>query len=283
MIDLVTTYAPLVDEKFTRESKRSLVTNQDYSFDGSHTIKIYKIGTAGMNDYKRSGDANGSRYGTPTMLSATTETLTMRKDRSFTYEIDRLDANETNGTLAAGSSLERQLREVAIPEVDAYTYNEMWTNAGSKADEVTITDANIYDLIVDANQKMDDAEVPETGRVLIVTPAIYLLLKKSKDIVLNTEIGADMRLKGVISNLDGLDIQKISANRLPKNFGFMIAHPCATVAPLKLENYRIHQDPPGISGDLVEGRLAYDAFVLENKAKAIHIQPNKAAEQIKSS
>ena len=52
----------------------------------------------------------------------------------------------------------------------------------------------------------------------------------------------------------------------------MLAHPCATVAPTKLEDYKIHKDPPGISGSLVEGRICYDAFVLENKAKAIYYQ-----------
>ena len=29
-----------------------------------------------------------------------------------------------------------------------------------------------------------------------------------------------------------------------------------------------YADPPGISGSLVEGRICYDAFILENKAKA---------------
>ena len=57
----------------------------------------------------------------------------------------------------------------------------------------------------------------------------------------------------------------------------MVAHPCATVAPTKLEDYKVHQDPPGISGDLVEGRIVYDAFILENKKKAIYYQENKAA------
>ena len=52
----------------------------------------------------------------------------------------------------------------------------------------------------------------------------------------------------------------------------MLCHPCATVAPLKLQDYRIHADPPGISGSLVEGRVVYDAFVLQNKAKAIYYQ-----------
>ena len=44
------------------------------------------------------------------------------------------------------------------------------------------------------------------------------------------------------------------------------------MAPTKLEDYRVHQDPPGISGDLVEGRVCYDAFVLDNKKAAIYYQ-----------
>ena len=58
---------------------------------------------------------------------------------------------------------------------------------------------------------------------------------------------------------------KIASNRLPAKFGFMIAHPVATVAPVKLAEYKIHLDPPFLSGSLVEGRIYYDAFVLETK------------------
>ena len=49
----------------------------------------------------------------------------------------------------------------------------------------------------------------------------------------------------------------------------MICHPKATTAPVKLEDYRTHTDPPGISGELVEGRFRYDAFVLGKKKNAI--------------
>ncbi len=89
---------------------------------------------------------------------------------------------------------------------------------------------------------------------------------------METDIGADMRLRGVIANLDGMAVIRVPASRLPGDFGFMIVHPSATVAPTKLESYKIHQDPPGISGSLVEGRIAYDAFVLENKSNAIYLQ-----------
>ena len=83
------------------------------------------------------------------------------------------------------------------------------------------------------------------------------------------------RRVGFVGNLDGLDVLKVPATRLPENFGFMVAHPCATVAPTKLESYKTHDNPPGINGALVEGRICYDAFVLENKAKAIYYQENK--------
>ena len=108
--------------------------------------------------------------------------------------------------------------------------------------------------------------------MLVVTPATYALMKKSPDITLDSDVGQDMRLKGVIANLDGAAVVKVPAVRLPADFGFMLAHPVATVAPTKLEDFRIHQDPPGISGSLVEGRICYGAFVLENKTNAIYYQ-----------
>lgn len=272
-IDLVTKFQPYVDEQFSSESKKSLLTNQDFSWTGAHTIKVYKIGTSAMHDYDRPGTGeNWSRFGPVSDLDATTEEMTLTRDRSFTFAIDKLDTDETAQQLAGASALARQNREVCIPEIDAYTYGVMCSKAGNKPDAKALTAANIYTEILAASEALDDAEAPESGRVLVVTPATYVLLKKSKDITMETDVGNELRLKGVIAMLDGMSVQKIPANRLPKDFGFMVAHPCATVAPVKLEDFRVHQDPPGISGSLVEGRICYGAFVLDNKAKAIYYQ-----------
>ena len=277
-IDLTTKFQPYTDEKFSQESKRELLTNKDFSWDGAHTVKIYKVTTSKMNDYGRTGPSPGewSRYGAVESLDATTEEMTIKKDRSFTFAIDKLDEDETAQQLAAASALERQEREVVIPEVDTYVYGIMCEKAGNKPAGKDLTAENIYTEVLAASEALDDAGVPETGRVLVVTPVVYALMKKCKDITMETDIGNDLRLKGVIARLDGMDIQKVPAARLPEKFGFMVAHPCATVAPVKLEDYKIHSDPPGISGDLVEGRIVYDAFVLENKAKAIYYQETAA-------
>lgn len=279
-IELVTKYLPYVDELFKAESKKSLLTNDDFDWTGANTIKVYKIGTSEMNDYDRAGTgsgATGSRYGNVSNLDATTQAMLVRKDRSFTFVIDKLDSDETGSTLEPASALARQLREVTVPEVDSYVYGKMCEDAGTKPEPVTLTADNIYTEIVKATTALDDAEVHETGRVLLVVPTVYQIMKQSKEIVLNTNVGEDMRLKGVISNLDGMNVIKVSSSRVPKDFGFMVAHPCATVAPTKLADYKTHDNPPGISGYLIEGRIAYDAHVLDNKKKAIYYQQNKAA------
>lgn len=277
--ELVTKFTPYVDEVFKAESKRGLLTNNDYSWTGAHTIKIYKVNTTTMSDYDRAGTGtNTSRYGKVASLEATTEEMTLTKDRSFTFAIDKLDNDETGGVLAGATALARQQREVIIPEIDSYVYNVMATKAGTKPTAKELTTTNIYDEITAGTEVLDDNEVSETGRVLVVSPTIYRIMKKSPDIVLDTDVGQEMRLLGVVGTLDGMNVIKIPAKRLPTGFGFMIAHPVATVAPVKLESYKVHNDPPGISGDLVEGRIVYDAFVLENKTKAIYYQAHTSTE-----
>lgn len=279
-IELTTKYAPQTDELFKAESKISLLTNTDFDWTGAHAIKIYKLSTAPMNDYSRNRDSATvnedsaetlSRYGKLLDLSATTEELLLKHDRSFIFNIDRLDEDETQGQLEAGTALARELREVVVPEVDANVYTVMTSGAGNTPSPAALTAKNIYPSVLAASQALDDAEVPETERVLVVTPATYALLKQAAEFD-NTEIGAEMRARGVVAMLDGAAVVKVPAVRLPEKFGFMLAHPSATVAPVKLEDFGIHNDTPLSSGTIVTGCVCYDAFVLDNKKSGIYYQ-----------
>lgn len=278
-IELVKKYTGPVDELFKAESKKDLISNTNYDWTGAHAIKIYKVSTAAMNDYDRTGAGAGedesvtiSRYGTLADLGASTEEMLLKKDRSFIFNIDRLDSDETAGALEASACLARQLREVVIPEIDKYVLSVMATGAGTTATAAALTVENIYTKILAGSESLDDHEVPETERVLIVTPAIYTLLKQAA-VFDHTDVGADLRLKGVIGLLDGMAVVKVPAVRLPDAFGFMIAHPAATVAPVKLEDYNVHDNTVLSSGSIITGRVCYDAFVLDNKKYGIYYQP----------
>lgn len=276
-INLAEKYSSLVDEKFTSVSKASLVTNRDYNFVGAHTIQIYSVGTAPMNDYGRN-TAGTSRYGTVNDLSTTLQEVTMEKDRSFTFAVDKMDEDETLGALNAGSALARQLREVITPEVDTYTYAKISASAGKTVNEQTITATNAYQSLIAGSEFLDESEVPAEGRVAVVTPKFMTFLKSDPQAVLETEVGQDMRVKGVIANMDGLTIQKVPSKYLPTGTNFIIVHPVATTLAIKLAEYKIHTNPQGVSGALVEGRIYYTAFVRNNKKNAIYVSTTEAAE-----
>lgn len=50
-IDLVEKFQPYTDEQFKAESKKFLLTNQEFDWTGAHTVKVYKVTTSKMNDY----------------------------------------------------------------------------------------------------------------------------------------------------------------------------------------------------------------------------------------
>lgn len=264
-------YSGAVDEKFAAESKSDLCVNKDYDFVGAKTVKVYDIATSAMNDYSRTGTA---RYGSVEDLNVTEQEMTMTRDRSFTFAIDKMDEDETAGALNAGKALARQLREVVIPEVDAYRYAKLATAAGTKATPAALTADNIYAAVTKGTETLDDANVPVIGRYIVVSPATYNLIKKAKDFILDTEIAQEMKIKGVVAEIDGMQVIKVPSSALPEKAGFIIGHALACTSPIKLAEYKINDEPQGISGNLVEGRIYYDAFVLKNKAKAIYYHAN---------
>lgn len=277
-ISLVTKFAPYTDEAFAVESKTSILTNSNFDWTGAHSVKVYKLSTAEMNDYSRNrtgevGEPTSpSRYGELYDLAAVTEEMLLSNDRSFIVNIDRLDEDETAQQLAGATVLSRQLREVVIPEVDTYVFAAMAADAGKTATALALDSDNVYEAILAGSEYLDDSEVPDTERVLIVPPTTYKLLKQAAAFD-NTAIGDELRAKGAVAMLDGMTVLKVPAARLPVSTGFIIAHPSATVAPVKLEDYTVHTDTPLSSGSIVTGRICYDAFVLENKADGIYVHP----------
>ena len=268
-INLATKFSPVVDEAFTVGSKASLVVNSDYDFIGARTIKIYSVDTAEMNDYGRNTDGT-ARYGTVKDLATDIQEVSMEKDRSFTFAIDKADEDETLGALNAGTALARQINEEIIPEVDTYIYGKMVANAG-KTEVETLDATSTYGAIATANAYQDEEGVPEQGRVAVLAPLTYKNLKADEKAVLDTEVGQDMRIKGVVGEMDGALIQKVQAKRIGTGINFILAHPVATTFAMKLAEYKIHEDAPGVSGSLVEGRIYYTAFVRNNKKKAIYV------------
>jgi N4-gp56 family major capsid protein len=269
-VNLASKYEKKVDERFKLKSLTESAVNREYDWNGVNSINVYSIPTVAMNDYTKSGL---SRYGTAAELDNTVQTMTLTRDRSFTFTIDRANHQDTQMVMQAGKALARQVDEVIVPEVDIYRLSTMSAAAvaNGHTETAAVTSDNAYSSILSGTEVLDEAKVPQGGRLLYVTPAFYNLIKLSPDFIKSTEIAQKMLVNGQVGEIDGMKVIKVPSTYLPANTPFLICHPVATVAAQKLEDYKTHDNPPGINGWLVEGRKRYDAFVLENKKAALYV------------
>ena len=268
-INLAQKYAKQVDERFYRESQAMMALNNNYEFTGVETVKVYSIPVVAMTDYKRTG---ANRYGTPNDLTRNVQTLTVKRDRSFTFIIDKGDKIQSQMVSDAGKALSRQIREVCVPEFDCYVFNTLAAAATARGaiSDTAATKENAYELLLAGQEHLGDRNVPDKGRVAFCSYRFANLLKQDSAFMKYGDASQQMLVKGVIGEVDGTKIVKVPASRLPAGAAFLLTHPIAATAPKQLEDYKIHDDPPGISGWLVEGRLIYDCFVLNEKADAIY-------------
>jgi len=268
-INLATKYSEKVDERFYRESQAMLALNNEYDFTGEATVKVYSIPIAPMNDYTRSG---AGRYGTPNDLTRNVQTMTIRKDRSFTFIIDKGDKIQSQMVSDAGKSLSRQLNEVVIPEFDTYVFAQLAASAQAVGgyDTTAVTASNAYEMFLKGMEYLGDNNVPDQGRVAFCTYKFANLLMRDPAFIKYGDKSQEMIIKGILGEVDGCQIIKVPSSHMPAGASFIITHACAAVGPKQLEDYKIHDNPPGISGWLVEGRVIYDCFVLNEKAKAVY-------------
>lgn len=266
-------YSPNVDERFKLGSLTAGIVNNDYDWIGVSTVKVYSIPTVAMNNYSLTGQ---SRYGTPTELGNEEQEMTITKDRSFTFTIDRKSYDDTMMTMEAGRALRRQIDEVVIPEVDTYRIEKLVSGADTShvLKTTAVTADNAYEMFLSVQEVLDDAKVPQGGRVCLCTPGYYKLLKLDDNFIKKGDMAQEIALTGLVGEVDGVPVVKAPTSYFPENTNFIITNAIVMPAPVKLTEYKIHTDAPGISGWLVEGRIRYDAFVLDQKKPAIGVCQN---------
>lgn len=275
-INLAQKYSQKVQERFTIGSKTDRYCGHDYEFTGVKTIKIYSVDTVPTTNYTRTGTA---RFGSLTELGDTTQEMTLAKDKAFTFSIDAGNASEQFNIKQANKCLKREIDEVITPEIDKYRLEKWIAGNGLSSGKSVLTSkdgvltkANIVEKIFTANATMSDEKVPTTGRVLFI-PELTFLKFKLADVVMggSDTLTAENIRRGYRGTIDGVDVVTVPSSIFPAATNFILKYKGATVDVMKLKNYRVHKNPMGVDGDVVEGRYIYDSFVLDTKCKGIYV------------
>lgn len=268
-INLAQKYERKVDEAFKKASFTAPLVNNDYNFDGVDTIKIYRIPTVSLNDYTRSGT---SRYGSPDELQDEVDTYKLSTDKAFTFTIDKGNNQDQLNVKDAGRALKREIDQVIVPAQDKQVVAKI-ANAAVLNNQVgtgAISKSNAYEKFLDGQEVLDNKLVPTEGRVALVNTSFYKAIKLDSSFTKTGDMATKLSYKGLVGEIDGVPVIKVPSSYMPTNCEFIITHPIATINPKKLTDYKIHRDPPGINGNLIEGRVRYDTFVLEGKKDAIY-------------
>ncbi len=282
-IALAEKFIPLLDEKYKKESvTANLDTPSQLVQEGRNAQTIYlpSIVLDGLADYDRSaGFTSGN-------VDISWEAHSFTQDRGRKFTVDRMDNMETIETTFAATTGQFERTQV-VPEIDAYRFSEMHSAATNTADETTDA-TNILERIDAGHEVMDNAEVPDEGRVIYINPTDWRYLKQSDalDRNFNVQSGDENVERGIIE-LDGTPIIKTPQGRFNTQItvdagggftvtgepiNFMIVHEDAVYPIAKHQQPRIFDPQTNQSADgwLFDYRIYHDIFVPKNKTEGVY-------------
>lgn len=296
-IALAQKYLPMLDEVYKASAKAAILDATKVDIVGGNTVKVFKTAMDGMGDYSRNnGFVDGS-------VTGTWETLTLTKDRGRSFQIDRMD-NEETLDMAFGTLAGEFIRTKVVPEVDAYTFAKMAGTtsilAGTPADIVVGT-TDVPSLIEDAEKDMNEAEVPEEGRILFISETAYAGLKNK---IVRQTLNGDENINRMVETFDGMRIIRVPQTRFYTaitlydgttsgqeaggyigtvstgyKINFLIVHPSAVCKVVKHVLPRIFTPDENQKADAwkFDYRLYHDMFVYDNKVKGIYLHRGSTA------
>lgn len=237
-IALAKNYTSLLDEVYRSASVTAdLTSDSTMSRAGANANEIIypQITVSGLGDYDRnSGYTTGA-------VDLKWKTTAFNYDRGTKISVDVMD-NEESRNLAFGMAGAELMREKVAPEADAFTFATLASLDNISTATGTIDNASQFlDALLTAWNKMDEAEVPQEGRLLYATATLLnsvmaLDTTKSREILAKFQakkVVPQARFYTTIEMLDGkTEGEEIGHYRKAtdaKDINFMIIHKPAII------------------------------------------------------
>lgn len=271
VINLAEKASPKVVEAFSRESCTEGIFSQEYDWTGVRTVKVYSVDDLPLNDYDQVKVDGTSRFGALTELGDTVQELTVNQDKAFNGIIDKANNTSVLMIKAAGKVLNRQMRNVVVPYVDQYRLGVLAAGSGMTHGSGALTKANIVEAIMTGNAAMSNNLVPDNNRVMYIGYTEAIKLKLADQVVGIDKLGETAIVNGVMGKIDKCQVRVIPDSWLPTGTTFIIVAKGVSIAPKKIETYRVINNSYLVDGSIVQGRLLHDCFVFTKKNKGIYV------------
>jgi hypothetical protein len=252
------------------------VVNTDYEGeikDVGDTVKINAIGPITVRDYTKNGTIV-----TPDQLTEAQSFLTIDRAKYFNFMVDDIDAVQTMPKVM-GQAMQEASYALAN-EVDQYLATIMAASASEAvgtagSPETIAADTDAYNFLIDLKTALDEANVPQVGRFVIIPAWFEGQLNKDDRFTMSNlqRVAGEAVLNGQIRHVAGMDI--LTSNNVVHNgsgvgtagdeYEVVAGHRMATSFADqigKIEAYR----PENRFADAVKGLHVYGAKVIRDEA-----------------
>ena len=195
-LDKAHVFAGLVNRDYEGEIKKQ-----------GDTVHINTIGEVTIGTYTKDTDFTSG----PQALTATDSTLVINQAKYFNFAVDDIDTAQ-----AAGDIMDKAMQRAAYGLADAadkYLADQLaaaittanGNQVGTTA--VALTKENVYENIVKMKTILDKANVPTTGRWLVVPPEmVALILQDDRFVKTGGTKAEDTLANGWVARAVGFDI-----------------------------------------------------------------------------
>jgi hypothetical protein len=237
------------------------------------TVRINDIGDVTVFDYSRNAPMSD-----PQILTDSETLLTVTQSKAFNFAVDDLDKAQMKTSIMDRAMQKsayalRGLADsfVAAKYVDVPTGN-IHPGATDGSPLTTLgTEGVAYELLVDLSTILNENDIPEEGRWVVVPPFFHGAMQKDKRFVLNALPSSEqVRVNGRVARAAGFDI--LISNRVPNTAGakykILAGHQMGisyAEQVNKVEAYR----PEKLFADAVKGLHLYGAKTVYPKALAL--------------
>ena len=183
------------------------LANRDYEGEISaygDTVKINNIGEITVGDYTKNTDITD-----PQDLTSDQRTLVIDQAKYFNFQVDDIDSAQNKPKVmetAVRKAADRLARE--MDKHLAGLFSDIDNTIGDDIDPIELDEENIYETLVQVATVLDENDVPEDGRFVVMPPKFVALLSKSKYFTKATEMGDAVVVNGFSGSAAGLMVYK---------------------------------------------------------------------------
>ena len=256
----------------------------DVKFLNSNTVELPSLTVKGRKDGNRDSIGTFGRN-----FDNNWETKTLKRHRTWDTLVHPRDIDETNHVASIANITKTMNEEQKFPEMDAEAIDALYSLKNAKEAVTalakgTITVENVLSYFDTLMDKMDEARVPASGRLLYVDTYTKTMIDTAKDVV---RTSGNKVLGRTVSRIDEVEVISVPTKQMKTAFEFksddgfavkedakdvkmLLVHPSAIIPVISYEFAQL-ESPSALS----QGKYVYfeesfeDMFIYEKKHDGI--------------